>query len=149
MYVRLLGGLDNLVQRDEPIVVAILDVFCQGTVKQHRLLRDDAERGAYLGHVQLQYIVSLHTLKIDRTRDMTRRSPNCNTYQRSPVEIIEPLKQLDDRRLAAARVADEGDLLPRGDGHGEVAQDLGLAARGVREGRPRELDVALVLGLKN
>ena len=77
---------------------------------------------------------------------MVRRTRK--THQSPAVEIVEPLKQLDDRRLAAARVADEGDLLPRGDGHGEVAQDLGLAARGVREGRPRELDVALVLGLK-
>ena len=64
MYVRLLGGLDNLVQGDEPIVVTVLDVFREGAVKENWLLRDDSERGTYLGHVQFQHIVSLHTLKM-------------------------------------------------------------------------------------
>ena len=66
------------------------------------------------------------------------------THQRSPVEIIESLKQLDDRRLAAARVSHESDLLPRRYGNGKVAQHLGLAATGIGESPILEFNVPLV-----
>ncbi len=66
-----------------------------------------------------------------------------NTNQLSGGQVVEPLKQLNARGLAAARRSHQRHLLAGIDGDGEVPEDANLLARGVAELSVTELDVAV------
>ena len=56
-------GLHNLVHRDRPLVVAVHDVFRDGTVKQNRLLRNNAQLTTYKWNIESFNIMAIQGLK--------------------------------------------------------------------------------------
>ncbi len=100
------------------------DVLGDGSGEQESLLRDDPELSAQRGLGDV---------------------PEVDAVDQDPAvaRVVEPREQLGDRRLAGARVADQGDRGPRRDVEVEVVQDVGELA--VAEPDVIELDMALDL----
>src|SRR5207248_5300365 len=91
---RLVGrGLDVLFAR---LAAAIEDVVVNRIVEQDRLMRDHADLLA-----QVAYIERAQVVTIDQDGTVVR--------------IVEARDQTDERRLAAAVLAHEGDGLPKAD----------------------------------
>ena len=56
-------GLHNLVHGDRPLVVAVHDVFRDGTVKQNRLLRNNAQLASNKWNIESFNIMAIQGLK--------------------------------------------------------------------------------------
>ena len=102
---------------------AVGDVVRDRAVEQQRLLGDVGDRAAQRGLGDVAQVLAVDP---DGAR----------------VDVGEPQQQAGQRRLAAARVADQPDLLARGDGQGEVLEQRVLAGPVVGEGDVVELDRA-------
>ena len=124
MDVGLAGRLHDLLHARLPTVIPVLDVVRNAPVKQDRLLRHNPNLGAHVGHVDALDALALH-------------------LQRPAVEVVEALNQLDDCRLAAARLADQGDALACLDVQGHAVEHSDIGPRRVVELAVGQLDVAL------
>ena len=93
---------------------AILEVLSNGTIEQHRLLRDETHLVAKPGHVELFDINALE-------------------FHRTNVRIIETLNELDHGGFAPAAHTDESERLPLLDAETETAKDRGFGTSRVCE----------------
>ena len=96
------------------------DVLTQRRVEQERVLADHGRAAAVVGEAELAEVAPVD-------------------QDRAAVRVVEPHQQIERRRLAAARLADERDGLAGARVHAETAQD-GVAVVG--ELHVAQLDVA-------
>ena len=114
MYVGPLRGVDDLVHADRSAVVPVGNVLGDGAVEEGRLLGHDAHVRPDVGNVQTFDVLTFEV-------------------ERAPVQVVEPLEELDAGGLPATRGAHQGDGLPRGYGQGEVSKDFHFPPGGVAE----------------
>ena len=97
-----IGGFGRLPDRFVAgIPIAIAQVVARARGKQHPFLRDDCDAAADLGRIDRR---QRHPVQLDG----------------AGLRIIKPLGQLEQRGLARARRADDGDRFPRFDGQRKI-----------------------------
>lgn len=103
---------DDFVHRHLPVVISVLDVLGQRTVKQHRLLGHDAHFGTEPRHWQGVYASAINFLNKKEGLLRLHRWNGISlwlftaTYQFTSSEVIKPLQKLNAGWFATARRPD-------------------------------------------
>lgn len=114
MDIGCLGSLDDFIRGHLPVVSSILDVVCNGPIKEDGFLGHDANLAAEPADVEVIDVVAVQG-------------------QHAGVRVVESLQQRDDRALATPTRPHESEGLSRTDADSKSLQDWVVGTSGIVE----------------